>query len=237
MEGILITIGLIAIGLSGIILTLIQLVQGRLRKENINRKKQLIIFLVIFVLGLALFLNPFNNSEFKFLNQETEEITSKSNENETKKDKTNNKEKLKSIKLVTKLKKENITDQNKLSNNAEEKVNKKELRATALAEIEYSFKDLCDITTKDEGDIFFIRLHPKDELAEEISQLMMDSQNQDLRDEWKIITDGVILISEEYYNIIGENVSISILNPLNEDNIIFTTFNGEEYYNVIDDLN
>ena len=50
MQGILITIDLIAIGLSGILVTIIQFIKIKLRKESISRKKQLLIFIIIFMI-------------------------------------------------------------------------------------------------------------------------------------------------------------------------------------------
>lgn len=243
---------LVVIGFFGILVTLVQIVRGKLGKHNNNKTKQLWLFLGCFVVGLI--LTPTSNSKTN-KNQDSntmDTVTIKDNANKTiseekkeKKEKEVEPVKLSENNSIEKtedtVKVEDGLDNNKTelssntnSNNSEDK---KVLRAVAVAEIEKNFENLCDIETKDEDSVFFIHLYPKDDLEVAITQLMMDSQNPEIRDAWKFATDGVLKMSNDYHNLVGENVSISIRNPVNTDNLIYTTFNGVEYYNIINNLN
>lgn len=245
---------LVVIGLFGILVTLVQIVRGKLGKHNINKTKQLFLFLGCFVVGLV--LTPSTNSNTnKDQNSNTRDTVSIENNankttNEEKKVQKQKEEEVETAKLSDNnsidmtentFKVENELDNNKSESSSNIDANKSEdkkvLRAIAVAEIEKNFEELCDIETKDEDSVFFIHMYPKDDLEVAITQLMMDSQNPEIRNSWKFATDGVLKMSNDYHNLVGENVSISIRNPVNTDNLIYTTFNGVEYYNIIDDLN
>lgn len=54
--------------------------------------------------------------------------------------------------------------------------------------------------------------------------------------EWQEMVDGIVSMSKTNSDSLGEGYSITLINPLNEENIILWVMDGEVIYNVVDEL-
>ena len=88
-----------------------------------------------------------------------------------------------------------------------------------------------DITFDKETKIF--KMTPTDEqLISEIEMLPLGIG----WDNWQDMVDGVVSMSKANSDNLGEGYSITLVNPLNEENIILWVMDGEVIYNVVDEL-
>lgn len=55
-------------------------------------------------------------------------------------------------------------------------------------------------------------------------------------DNWQDLVDGVASMSKTNSDSLGEGYSVTLVNPLNEENIILWVMDGEVIYNVVDEL-
>lgn len=55
-------------------------------------------------------------------------------------------------------------------------------------------------------------------------------------DNWQDMVDGIASMSKTNSDSLGEGYSVTLVNPLNEDNIILWVMDGEVIYNVVDEL-
>ena len=69
-------------------------------------------------------------------------------------------------------------------------------------------------------------------LIDEISMLPLGVGH----DDWAVLVDGLTEMSKSGKELVGEGYSISLINPLNHENVILWIMDGEVIYNVIDDL-
>lgn len=54
--------------------------------------------------------------------------------------------------------------------------------------------------------------------------------------EWQEMVDGIVSMSKTNSDSLGEGYSITLINPLNKENIILWVMDGEVIYNVVDEL-
>lgn len=88
-----------------------------------------------------------------------------------------------------------------------------------------------DITFDKESKIF--KMIPIDEqLISEIEMLPLGIGWAD----WQEMVDGIVSMSKANSDSLGEGYSITLINPLNEENIILWVMDGEVIYNVVDEL-
>ena len=69
-------------------------------------------------------------------------------------------------------------------------------------------------------------------LIDEISMLPMGIGHE----EWGTLVDGMSSMSKSGTDLVGTGYTISLVNPLNHENVILWIVDGEVIYNVIDDL-
>ena len=69
-------------------------------------------------------------------------------------------------------------------------------------------------------------------LIDEISMLPLGIGHE----EWGVLVDGMASMSKSGKDLVGEGYSMNLVNPLNHENVILWIVDGEEIYNVIDDL-
>ena len=69
-------------------------------------------------------------------------------------------------------------------------------------------------------------------LIDEISMLPMGIGHED----WGVLVDGMTSMSASGKDLVGTGYTISLVNPLNHENVILWIIDGEVIYNVIDDL-
>lgn len=101
--------------------------------------------------------------------------------------------------------------------------------------IKGQFSDFFDTETKTEEGIFYINLYPKGELVNDITYLLTNPNDQEIKDSWKGVTDMLADITKQSRESIDEEVSLNVYNPLNKENIIYSNVNGAELYNVVND--
>ena len=69
-------------------------------------------------------------------------------------------------------------------------------------------------------------------LIDEISMLPMGIGHED----WGVLVDGMTSMSKSGIDLVGTGYTISLVNPLNHENVILWITDGVVIYNVIDDL-
>ena len=69
-------------------------------------------------------------------------------------------------------------------------------------------------------------------LIDEISMLPLGIGHE----EWGTLVDGMTSMSKSGKDLVGTGYTISLVNPLNHENVILWIIDGEVIYNVIDDL-
>ena len=69
-------------------------------------------------------------------------------------------------------------------------------------------------------------------LIDEISMLPLGIGHED----WGVLVDGMVSMSKSGKDLVGEGYTISLVNPLNHENVILWITDGVVIYNVIDDL-
>lgn len=82
--------------------------------------------------------------------------------------------------------------------------------------------------------IYTINLYPKGDFRDAIIQLQADhisKVNPELSDVWITYTDAVKKLSKTINQDIGQDVSINVINPMNEDRVIYSALSGIEVYN------
>lgn len=88
-----------------------------------------------------------------------------------------------------------------------------------------------DITFDKETKVF--KMTPTDQqLISEIEMLPLGIGWED----WQAMVDGIVSMSKTNSDSLGEGYSITLINPLNKENIILWVMDGEVIYNVVDEL-
>lgn len=121
---------------------------------------------------------------------------------------------------------------NNIDNSNIDNDNVKELSLGIMKE---NFKDYCEVNAETQDNIYFIHLYPKNDLKTEIIALLADPTNETLQEGWKAMTDGLLSMSGQFDDNISENVSIMVHNPINTENVLFTTVGEVETYNFVND--
>lgn len=123
--------------------------------------------------------------------------------------------------------------ESKLSNS---NINKDALRSYFISQTQSDFSEFCDVKAEVKDNALFIHLYPKDDLANEILQYLAGDRNASIDKGWDTMTSGLLSDSKAYFESVGENISFALHNPVNEENILFSTLNGMVHYNVKNDL-
>lgn len=110
-------------------------------------------------------------------------------------------------------------------------------KAVVEALIKGQFAEFFDTKTETKDGIFYINLYPKGDLVNDITFLLTNPDNQEIKNSWKGVTDMLVNITKQARENIDEEVSLNVYNPLNKKNIIYSNVSGAEFYNVINDLN
>lgn len=103
--------------------------------------------------------------------------------------------------------------------------------------IKAQFAEFFDTETETKDGIFYVYLYPKGEMANNLTYFMTHSNEPEMIESWKGVTDMLSDLSKQAKEQIDEEVSINIRNPLNEENVIYSNASGMEFYNIINDLN
>ena len=207
-------------------------------------KKKLVIGTIGFVAIVAMFANT-EEEMIETTNAETEEVsdnsktemidkekseTQKQNEKEKAEKEKAEKEKAEKQKAEEKAKAEEAKA-------AEEKAKAEE--AAAKGDNEEIYLQIMRESIGGYVDIQFqkaeknFKLIPTDTgLIDEISMLPLGVGH----DDWAVLVDGLTEMSKSGKELVGEGYSISLINPLNHENVILWIMDGEVIYNVIDDL-
>ena len=116
---------------------------------------------------------------------------------------------------------------------------KAEQEATEQANAEETFLQIMRDSVGSYVDIQFdednktYTMTPTDQgLIDEISMLSMGVGHED----WGVLVDGMASLSKSGKDLVGEGYTMTLVNPLNHENILLWIVDGEVIYNVIDDL-
>lgn len=110
-------------------------------------------------------------------------------------------------------------------------VSNDQMKEAGLALLKENFKEFCDIEAETDGNIYFVHMYPKDQLKSEIITLLANPNDETLKSSWNTMAEGLINMSGEFDSNIEENVSIMLYNPLNTENVLFSTIGNAETYN------
>lgn len=97
-----------------------------------------------------------------------------------------------------------------------------------------NYKDNADVSATMKNGIYTINLYPKGDFKDAIIQLQanhISKVNSELSDVWITYTDAVKKLSKTINQDIGQDVSINVINPMNEDRVIYSALSGIEVYN------
>ena len=113
-------------------------------------------------------------------------------------------------------------------NEAKEKANAEEIYLQIMRESVGSYVDIqFDKTEKN-----YVMIPTDQNLIDEISMLPLGIGHED----WGVLVDGMTSMSASGKDLVGTGYTISLVNPLNHENVILWIMDGEVIYNVIDDL-
>ena len=217
-------------------------------------KKKLVIGTIGFVAIVAMFANT-EEEMIETTNAETEEVSDNSKTEMIDKEKSetqkqNEKEKAEKEKAEKeKAEKEKAEKEKAEKQKAEEKAKAEEAKAAeekakaeeaaAKGDNEEIYLQIMRESIGGYVDIQFqkaeknFKLIPTDTgLIDEISMLPLGVGH----DDWAVLVDGLTEMSKSGKELVGEGYSISLINPLNHENVILWIMDGEVIYNVIDDL-
>ena len=215
-------------------------------------KKKLVIGTIGFVAIVAMFANT-EEEMIETTNAETEEVSDNSKtemidkeksetqkQNEEEKAEKEKAEKEKAEKQKAEEEKAKAEEEAKAEEKAkaeEEKAKAEE--AAAKGDNEEIYLQIMRESIGGYVDIQFqkaeknFKLIPTDTgLIDEISMLPLGVGH----DDWAVLVDGLTEMSKSGKELVGEGYSISLINPLNHENVILWIMDGEVIYNVIDDL-
>ena len=126
-----------------------------------------------------------------------------------------------------KLRKENEAKE-KAEQEATDKANAEEIYLQIMRESVGSYVDIqFDKTEKT-----YVMTPIDQNLIDEISMLPLGIGHED----WGILVDGMTSMSKSGTDLVGTGYTISLVNPLNHENVILWITDGVVIYNVIDDL-
>ena len=217
--------------------------------------KKFIIIAIICLLGIAAMLGSTvedvpEETEADTKTEETSETTDKAEEEQKAKEEQEAKEKAEAERKQEEKKakeeeaKQKAEEEQKAKQKAEEEAEKlrKENEAKEKAEQANAEEIYLQIMRESVGsyvDIQFDKtektyvMTPTDQgLIDEISMLPMGIGHED----WGILVDGMTSMSKSGTDLVGTGYTISLVNPLNHENVILWITDGVVIYNVIDDL-
>ena len=223
-------------------------------------------FLIIAVIGLMIIVGLFENTgedvpaetEADTKAEQTSEVTDKDKEEQEAKEKAEAERKQEEKKAKEEEAKQKAEEEQKAKQKAEEEAEaqakaeeaeklRKENEAKEKAEQEAADKEDAEtiylqIMRESVGsyvDIQFDKtektyvMTPTDpSLIDEISMLPLGIGHED----WGVLVDGMASMSKSGTDLVGTGYTISLVNPLNHENVILWIVDGEVIYNVIDDL-
>lgn len=249
---------LVMIGFLGFVVTIVQIIINKIKKRNISKKKNLIGFALAFIVGVGLTPSNSDINDKKENSQDSTAVKIKQEDipeesvfkEEAPKtvEVSNEKEVINNEAIDEKEKNTNYQDiyedpkkvDTDIENNVD-KIDDEQIKAAtkllAETQLKENYKEFCDIETKTEEGVFFVNMFPKDALEISIMQLMITPDEPNLVKEWYGMTESLTKMSQTLSDTIGEFVSVNLYNPTNSENVIFTTFNGIEYYNFLDEYN
>lgn len=100
--------------------------------------------------------------------------------------------------------------------------------------IRENYKDNADVSATMKDNIYTISLYPKGDFRDAIIHLQTEhisKINSELGDVWITYTDSVKKLSKTINQDINQDVCINVINPMNEENVLFSSLNGIEIYN------
>ena len=208
-------------------------------------KKKLVIGTIGFVAIVAMFANTeeemiettnaeteevSDNSKTEMIDKEKSETQKQNEEEKAEKEKAEKEkaEKQKAEEEKAKAEEAKAAEEKAKAEEAEAKEDNEEIYLQVMRE---SIGGYVDIQFQKAEKNF--KLTPTDAgLIDEISMLPLGVGH----DDWAVLVDGLTEMSKSGKELVGEGYSISLINPLNHENVILWIMDGEVIYNVIDDL-
>lgn len=92
------------------------------------------------------------------------------------------------------------------------------------------FNETADIAYNEDTQAFVFTL--KGDVATAVSTYMLYPDNADLKKSWESVRKGFVSMSESIRDNYSPGVQIHILNPLNQENVIFSLMDGIIFYDV-----
>ena len=223
-------------------------------------------FVIIAIIGLLGFAALFENTgedapaetEADTKTEETSEVTDKAEEEREAKEKAEAERKQEEQKAKEEEAKQKAEEEQKAKQKAEEEAEaqakaeeaeklrkeneakeKAEQEATDKADAEEIYLQIMRESVGSYVDIQFDKtektyvMTPTDQnLIDEISMLPLGIGHED----WGVLVDGMTSMSASGTDLVGTGYTISLVNPLNHENVILWITDGVVIYNVIDDL-
>ncbi|MDU1707717.1 MAG: hypothetical protein E6826_04300, partial [Anaerococcus vaginalis] len=96
------------------------------------------------------------------------------------------------------------------------------------------YKDNADVSATVKKGIYTINLYPKGDFKDAIIHLQADyisKIDSELADVWITYTDSVKNLSKTINQDINQDVCINVINPMNEENVLYSSMSGIEIYN------
>lgn len=96
------------------------------------------------------------------------------------------------------------------------------------------YKDNADVSATVKKGIYTINLYPKGDFKDAIIHLQADHISKidsQLSDVWITYTDSVKNLSKTINKDINQDVCINVINPMNEENVLYSSMSGIEIYN------
>ena len=225
--------------------------------------KKFIIIAIIGLLGFAALLGSTEEdvpeeTEADTKTEETSEVTDKAEEEREAKEKAEAERKQEEKKAKEEEAKQKAKEEQKAKQKAEEEAEaqaKAEEAEKLRKEQEAKEKAEQEATDKEDAETIYLQIMresvgsyvdiqfdktektyvmtPTDQgLIDEISMLPMGIGHED----WGVLVDGMTSMSKSGTDLVGTGYTISLVNPLNHENVILWITDGVVIYNVIDDL-
>ena len=225
--------------------------------------KKFIIIAIIGLLGFAALLGSTEEdvpeeTEADTKTEETSEVTDKAEEEREAKEKAEAERKQEEKKAKEEEAKQKAKEEQKAKQKAEEEAQaqaKAEEAEKLRKEQEAKEKAEQEATDKEDAETIYLQIMresvgsyvdiqfdktektyvmtPTDQgLIDEISMLPMGIGHED----WGVLVDGMTSMSKSGTDLVGTGYTISLVNPLNHENVILWITDGVVIYNVIDDL-
>lgn len=113
--------------------------------------------------------------------------------------------------------------------------NKDTLLDDATNTIKNNFKNDFDVESEVEGNLVFIHMYPKGDVEKAITALMLDQTNTTLANSWDYAMGNLASMSKTFNETTGKDINIMIHNPINKENIVYSTYNNAVIYNFMNE--